>query len=463
MNPSPCLCLLVLALTGCRPEAPPAPPAPITAQPTNRIDVPAPVRTNLGIRFVKVERRRVAHTLRVPGHFELLPSARREYRVPGPGRVDIAVGPLQEVKAGDVLFRLDSPTWRTLQRELGELTTQAQVTAVRLDAMRPLLQAHRVHEDSLADALRVMQERVAGLEATRASVGGQAAELTSAKLQVAQVRADLTEAGEKHAEAEASLAELEANLAAAHDRFTLALSAASAIVSIAPERLRAPAVGATLPLWRTIDNLEVHAASAGIVDLMPVASGGWVETGSLVLATADVSQVRFRARGLQSDLARLRTGMPALIVSPRSSAGMQPLRGTLELGVDADPEQRTIDLFVRPDRSDPMARPGIAALLEIETTADQEPELAVPLSAVLPDGLQRVLFRRDPKDPDKVIRLEGDLGRDDGRWIEVKSGLRDGDEVVLEGAYELMLASSGTVARGGHFHADGTFHGDDHK
>ena len=41
--------------------------------------------------------------------------------------------------------------------------------------------------------------------------------------------------------------------------------------------------------------------------------------------------------------------------------------------------------------------------------------------------------------------------------------LRDGDEVVLAGAYELMLASSGTVTKGGHFHADGTFHADEQE
>ena len=74
-----------------------------------------------------------------------------------------------------------------------------------------------------------------------------------------------------------------------------------------------------------------------------------------------------------------------------------------------------------------------------------------------------MLFRRDPKDPDQVIRLGADLGLSDGRWVEVKSGLRDGDAVVLAGAYELMLASSGAATKGGHFHADGTFHAGEDK
>jgi hypothetical protein len=50
--------------------------------PTNRVDIPASVRQNLGITFAKVEPRQVARTLRVPGRFELIPTARRDYRAP---------------------------------------------------------------------------------------------------------------------------------------------------------------------------------------------------------------------------------------------------------------------------------------------------------------------------------------------------------------------------------------------
>jgi hypothetical protein len=73
-----------------------------------------------------------------------------------------------------------------------------------------------------------------------------------------------------------------------------------------------------------------------------------------------------------------------------------------------------------------------------------------------------VLFRRDPANPDKVIRLEADLGPDDGRWVAVRSGLRVGDEVVIDGVYPLLLSTSGSIPKGGHFHSDGTFHADDH-
>ena len=45
----------------------------------NLIDIPSAVRTNLGIRFVQVERRHVEKTLRVPGRFERDPYRRQKF------------------------------------------------------------------------------------------------------------------------------------------------------------------------------------------------------------------------------------------------------------------------------------------------------------------------------------------------------------------------------------------------
>jgi len=421
--------------------------------PSNRIDVPEAVRSNLGIGFVPVERRRVAATLRLPGHFELLPQARCEHRTPMAGRVTIRVQPLQAVAPGDVVYTIDAPQWRQTQRELGEIGTELRVTAARIATMHPLLAAHKAHEESLRDAIVVMQERIGSLEDTRQSVGGQAQAIADAKVQLAQVRSQAAEAAEKHTETEALIAELEARQQALGERTQLVLAGAAAMLGIEASVLA--------ERWRTIGTIDVHAAVAGVVDQLPVASGAWVEGHELVLTVTDLTQVRFRARGLQTDLPRLRPGLPAVIHPAGATAtGAAQLTGALQFGAEADPTQRTIDLFVQPTGSAPFARPGVAAFVEIETAAGGDAELAIPLAAVLPDGLDRVFFRRDPNDADKVIRVTADLGIDDGRWVEVKSGLVDGDQVVTAGAYALMLASSGSAAKGGHFHADGTWHAD---
>ncbi|MEQ1632353.1 MAG: HlyD family efflux transporter periplasmic adaptor subunit, partial [Planctomycetota bacterium] len=319
---------------------------------------------------------------------------------------------------------------------------------------------------SLLEASAVLEDRLRNIEATQSSVGGQAKEVSEARTQIALMRADLAEAREKEATTDALLGELQANIAAGRYRLQSAIEGAAVITGLGVERLLAttPGEGEQPPHWRVLAAIEVRASCSGVVDRLPVATGGWVEASQLVATVSDLGQVRFRARGLQSDLPLLHTGLPARAV-PALSATIAENRvdGTLLLGSDADPAQRTIDLFLSASATAPWARPGLAGFLEVETASTAAGTLAIPLAATLQDGLERVLFRRDPLDPDKVIRIEADLGLDDGRWVEVKSGLKDGDEVVLAGAYELMLASSGTSTKGGHFHADGTFHSGEDK
>jgi hypothetical protein len=107
-------------------------------------------------------------------------------------------------------------------------------------------------------------------------------------------------------------------------------------------------------------------------------------------------------------------------------------------------------------------RPGVSAFLEVVIDSSTGPALAIPRSAIVKDGITHVFFRRDPQDPNKAIRVEADMGVDDGRWVVINSGVAKGDEVVLDGAYELKLATaqSDTTQQGGHFHADGAFHGE---
>ena len=84
------------------------------------IAIPESVRDNVGMTFAKVESRRVAKTLRVPGRFETPPRAHREYRTALAGRIELIARQYDKVKPGTPLYRLDSSEWRSLQKELLE-------------------------------------------------------------------------------------------------------------------------------------------------------------------------------------------------------------------------------------------------------------------------------------------------------------------------------------------------------
>jgi len=458
--------LACLALTACdAPEDKPtgggtadAPP------PSNRIDIPEAVRQNLGIEFVTVERRNITSTLRLPAQVELLPSATQHYRAPLGGRVSLKVDPLQKVAPGDLLYTLDSHEWRDLQRELGSVTNKLTVTEAQLKSMTPLQRACEEHEASLREALAVTADYVASLERAESNVGGQGAKLKTAKVEQSRLSAQIAEASEKHTQTQTRITELTAMLASQREQIDLLVSGAAATLGIDKNKLLADQDGKAG--WRSIATVEVRAAQHGIVDEIAVANGNLVTGYGAVLTTIDPSRIRCHARALQSDITELQDGLDAWIVPAGKSKAADRVAAKVQLGPAGDPTTRTLDLFVTPTDEDlRFVRPGLAVFVEVITKKSGGDELSIPLSCVLPDGLDRVFFRRDPRNKDKVIRIVGDFGHEDGKWIEVRSGITDGDQIVAAGAFELVLASSNQTPKGGHFHADGTWHadGEDHE
>jgi multidrug resistance efflux pump len=464
---------LALAVTssGCKREtAEPAAAnhaaAPAAPAPTNRIDVPATVRTNLGITFAKVESRNVARTIRVPGRFELSPQARREYRTMLGGRVELHVAQFDRVEPGRLLYTLDSPQWRELQEKLNETESQLLQARARAETIDPLMAAHEQHHIELENGVQIWTERVQQLEQTRDTGVVTAEEFAQARAALATTRAEWAEVREREAELRSRKVEVRAELNASQERFELLVSNASSLLGLSTDELLVtdPKSPQQHPRWREIKLVEVRAAAPGAVEALALTSGAWASETNLVLATIQPERLRFRARGLQSDLNRLRDGLPGRIVPPKGSGPALDgtMEGAISLGLSADPDERTVELFMTPAKLSNWARPGVAAHLEIVADGTGSPALAIPASSAIRDGLQTIVFRRDPANPDKVIRMEADLGVSDGRWTVISSGVKEGDEVVLDGVYPLMLATSGAMQKGGHVHADGTWHeGDD--
>ncbi|MCA9250009.1 MAG: hypothetical protein R3E58_01915 [Phycisphaerae bacterium] len=467
MRNYPFITLVALVLVaGCKNEPPdkPVDAESGTADATNRVDIPATVRDNIGITFAKVEARHVDRTIRSPGRFELAPEARREYRTMLGGRVELHVSQYEFVEPAKLLFTLDSPHWRELQERLNETESKLAEAKGRSATIEPLMAAHRRHHDELETGVAIWTERVEQLERSNESGVITAEEFAQSKAVLASTRADLAEVLEKEAELQARKVEIKAQLNGARERLELLLMNASTILGIPVANLVAidPASPQEHPRWREINVVEVRAAAKGVVESVPVTNGAWASETSLVMTTVQPDKLRFRAMGLQTDLPRFNQNSVARIAppeSPRVDIG-DSVNASLTIGLEAHPDERTISLVATPQEKRPWMRPGVSAFLEVVAESSGGKALAIPRSAIVKDGITHVFFRRDPNDANKAIRVEADMGVDDGRWVVINSGLALGDEVVLEGAYELKLATaqSGTSQKGGHFHADGAFH-----
>ncbi len=443
---------VLVSLPACRQEAAPTESHDHeTPRVSNRIDVPLAVRDNLGITFATVENRAVRATIRMPGEFELRPEAMREYRAMIPGRVRLHVRQFDRVTPDTPLFSIDSPAWREMQHDAVEAAGAIKLAEAALHV------AVATRDEAIKSAA-FLRERVQRL----AEAGTRNIELES----------QLAELDNSLPRLEAEIKAREVDLAESREHYESRLRTLASVTGISPQELARPAQGDASevvdsvhpPRWLAIETIAVTAGIEGVVASINLTEGGWVETGDLIMTAADPTAIRFRAHALQSDIDRVREGQSATIVPPQGSAAVQEsIAATLSLGFFGQSDDRTLPVFAIPAHTTWWSRPGVSAFLEVVIEGGAEPELAIPASAVVRDGLSPVIFRRDPNNPNQVIRLEADLGTSDGRWIVIKSGVKAGDEVVLDGAYQLMLASSASSPKGGHFHADGTFHeGNDH-
>lgn len=413
---------------------------------TNRISIDAARRRSLGLTFATVERRPIGRAWTLPGTFELAPDALRAYHAPLGGRIELLVDEFDEVAVGDALYSIDSPDWRALQHELSEALGDVARAESAIAGARAELDESRAKVDALRgrlDALRELDVRRADLEA----------ELATA--QVAQVRF----------ETQVETARSARLLALEHYEGTL--NRAASIVELSAEELdTVESEDGSTPThrWWTIDRIVVRARDAGLVEHLFVTPGAWVGIGDPILESVRPTRLRFRARvttdGLPGDLA----GIAGRLVRRRGGDAAPVEITRLARAPRADELTRRDRIVALEFESTDWMRAGASAWLEL-FDADAPTVLAVPRDTIQRDGLTEVLFRRNPNDPDEAIRVEADLGAADDAWIELRSGVRAGDEIVLDGAWELALESSlsGVDTSGGHFHADGTFHAGDHE
>ena len=362
--------LTLLVLQGCSDKTTDTPEVQTESTqndtPNNRVAIPQAVRSNLGITFATVERRKLQDTLRAPGRFEYLPSAKREYRTMVSGKIDLLVSQFDTVEEGTPLYLIDSPQWREMQQTIAGYLSKAQQLEAKMEMFHPLFLAHEQHEYSVKLNVTMWEERIKKLESIRDAGGGKLSESTAARAAYATARANFADLREKDAQLEASYAETVAALRAAKTTVEFALESASSILNT-PRPLDNP------EWWKNIKQIEVRATNAGVVEVMNVTNGSWSDSQTNVLTVVQPDKLRFHASGLQSDLGALRNGLQVNIVPPTpTSAGnavnlQNTMHGILQLGLTGDATDRTIDLYVTPDNLSSWAKPGVTAQLEIIT------------------------------------------------------------------------------------------------
>ncbi|UFP95740.1 efflux RND transporter periplasmic adaptor subunit [Gloeobacter morelensis] len=346
----------------------------------------------LGLKVATVGERPVRAGLVVNGQIEAIPGRSAQINAPVAGRVvRLQVQRGRAVRAGQSLAVLDSPEVRTLALEAQRERAQARSEVDRLSAGVQLARQHYEREKELV-ALKISARR-------------------------------------EFQQAEAALRASEADWRAARSRLALSGAALSTrLAQLGQSGVRARADG-TVVLFSPI---------AGVVADQQVTAGEAVEPGKALFRILDATQVWATAQVYEKDLERVRAGR-SIEVTTQSYPG-KTFRGRIEsLDPAVDPQTRTLAVRAVLANPDGLLKPQMYARLLLVSDGAARPVSVVPRSAVVAaDGLA-VVYRKAGADRFRPVPVE--LGRSFEDTVEVRAGVRAGDEVVVERVWQLRAQS----------------------
>jgi cobalt-zinc-cadmium efflux system membrane fusion protein len=197
--------------------------------------------------------------------------------------------------------------------------------------------------------------------------------------------------------------------------------------------------------------VQLRAPLAGTITGVDVAPGAFVEAGAPLFRVTDLSRLWLETHVPEIDVPRLGDVQGAWFTV---EGGEQPI----DLGPEAlvargsviDERTRVLPLVFAVDNASGSLAVGSYARVFV-VNGEGRDALAVPDSAIVDDGGIPVAF----------VQVEGEaferrvlrLGVRDRGYVEVVSGVREGEHVVTIGAWSVKLAaSSGAVPAHGHSH-----------
>jgi membrane fusion protein, heavy metal efflux system len=202
--------------------------------------------------------------------------------------------------------------------------------------------------------------------------------------------------------------------------------------------------------------MELNSPISGvIVSQLGAAVGEYITVERPVFSVLDARTVFIQAHVPEASLSRVSATKGASLELPGERGRFIPITGDgrgrlVFVGLQVDLATRTVPLTYEAQNSDGRLRIGQSVNLHIETARVEE-SLAIPDSAIVEEAGQPIAFVQISGETFQKRELT--LGMRDRNFVQVLSGIDEGERVVTQGAMAIRLASlSGAIPAHGHAH-----------
>ena len=184
---------------------------------------------------------------------------------------------------------------------------------------------------------------------------------------------------------------------------------------------------------RTSANTLFYSTAAGYITQLAVREGDYVMEGGTIVKLADLSSLWAEAQVYTLQMANINNSSIATVRLPDFEN--KEIKGKIEfINPEINPDTRINLIRVSVPNPGNQLKPGMPTYVLLESP--QRKTLTLPAGAVLRDGKGATVWIQTSEKNYKSIMVEIGLESDDR--IEIKSGLREGDIVVITGAYLLQ-------------------------
>ncbi|MEX0269904.1 efflux RND transporter periplasmic adaptor subunit [Leptolyngbyaceae cyanobacterium UHCC 1019] len=408
------------------------------AQSAGSIQVDPATTKQLGLKVEPVTRQRLAFGVKTTGQIETLPNQQVEVTTPVGGTViRLLVKPGDSVQAGQPVAMMTSPELAALQTTALDRRAEAVGSVQQGQADLRLAQQNLTQQKRIV-ATDIQQAR------TEANFSQERYDKDKVLLERGAIsRRQFLESESKLAEARAALAKAESGLPVAEAQAQL--QRAQSALEVARSR-----VGLSGQAYETrLRQLGANSNEDGTITITSPISGvvadreatkgeSGQDAGKRIMTIVNGSSVQASGNIFERNLESIAVGQ-----SVRVRANGMPNRtfnGRINVvGAVVNGESRVVPVKAELDNSGGLLKPGMFVELEVLTDRTPASVLTIPKSAlVTTNDKKQVVFVQNGNafQPTEVT-----LGRASGNFVEVKSGLFDGDMIVTQRANQLYAQS----------------------
>ncbi len=179
-------------------------------------------------------------------------------------------------------------------------------------------------------------------------------------------------------------------------------------------------------------NTTFYSTASGYITQLDIREGDYVMEGGTIVKLADLSSLWAEAQVYTSQLAEIDKSSIATVQLPDFDG--KEIKGRIEfVNPEINPDTRINLIRVSIPNTGNQLKPGMPAYVILKSPLRKT--LTLPIDAVIRDGKGATVWIQTTHNTFKSVMVQTGLESDDR--IEIKSGLKEGDIVVITGAYLL--------------------------